>query len=70
MPTPKTPPSCPFQLLLAQDLYQEYSELVCTDVPLMSPGILGTLSDPFQEVLPAADVFFGLGSALHGLEAP
>lgn len=70
MSSPERAPSCPFQLLLPQDLYQECSELVCRDVPLMSPGIWGPLSAPFQEVLPAVNVFFGLGSALLGLEAP
>lgn len=34
----------------------------------MYPGILGTWSDPFQEVLPAVNVVFGPGSALHGLQ--
>lgn len=36
----------------------------------MYPGILGPLSDPLQEVLPALNVFLGLGSALDELEDP
>lgn len=65
---PKTP-SCPFQLLLPQDLYQECSELL-SEMFLMSLSIWGPLSAPLQEVLPAGNVFFGLSSALLGLEAP
>lgn len=36
----------------------------------MYPGVLGTLSDPLQEVLPALNVFLGLGSALEELQGP